>query len=386
MKKNGKGRNFNGEGTFYYSESLKRWVGQFTNPNTGKRQTVSDVDEKKARVKLRKAMSDAENGKYTEKSTITIENLAQEILDLKLNSNIICEATYYRDLDSLAIIKNYIGNIRIQKVTRSQIQDFLNTIKEDYSNSVIGKVYQLLKTVMKEAILRENITKNPMNHVIKPKSVKKDKKIRALTIEEHQKFLNALNSSYANHKYKNVFLIAINTGMRSGEILALQPKDIDFKDKIIHVRSTLSKNKKGLIIFKYDKTKTYAGTRDLPIDDFVVSVLKESIKNMCLNQYGVIFSSNNKLISHTSINGAFLTICRNLEFEIKKNNEYLTEHSLRHTFATRCIEAGMPAHVLQKLLGHTDISTTINTYTDIFNKYKEDEIKKVIEYKKMHNI
>lgn len=379
-------RNFNGEGTFYYSESLKRWVGQFTNPNTGKRQTVSDVDEKKARVKLRKAMSDAENGKYTEKSTITIENLAQEILDLKLNSNTICEGTYYRDLDSLVIIKRYIGNIRVQKITRSQIQDFLNEIKEDYSNSVIDKVYQLLKTVMKEAVLRENITKNPMNHVIKPKSVKKDKKIRAFTIEEHQKFLSALKGSYKNHQYKNVFLIAINTGMRSGEILALQLKDIDFKNKIIHVRNTLGKNKKGSIIFKDNRTKTYAGTRDIPIDDFVVSVLKESIQNMCLNQYGVIFSSNSKLIAPSSINGAFQTICRNLEFEIKRNNEYLTEHSLRHTFATRCIEAGMPAHVLQKLLGHTDISTTIDTYTDIFNKYKEDEIKKVIEYKNMYNI
>lgn len=55
-------------------------------------------------------------------------------------------------------------------------------------------------------------------------------------------------------------------------------------------------------------------------------------------------------------------------------------HMLRHTFATRCIEAGMSAVVLQKLLGHKDIETTLNTYTSVFNKFKEDELKKAEEY------
>ena len=61
-------------------------------------------------------------------------------------------------------------------------------------------------------------------------------------------------------------------------------------------------------------------------------------------------------------------------------------HSLRHTFATRCIESGMPAKVVQKVLGHTDISITLDTYCDVFDKYAEDNLKIADAYMSEHNI
>ena len=138
--------------------------------------------------------------------------------------------------------------------------------------------------------MRDLIIKNPMLGVDKPKSKKQDKKIEALTFEEHKMFIGALK----NRKYEYIFLLAINTGMRIGEILSLRVDDIDFKEKCIKIRRTVTKD--------------------------------------------------------------------------------VNTHMLRHTFATRCIEAGMPAPVLQRLLGHADISTTINSYTTIFNRYKVDEV------------
>lgn len=374
-------RKFNGEGTFYYSEKLQRWIGQFTDQNTGKRKSVSDVDEKKAKAKLRKAMADSENGKYADRNNITLSELGREILDLKLEANIICENTYHRCDSDLALISKGIGQIRVQKVTKAQIQDFLNSLKDDYSNSIIGKVYQLLNLIFKEAILRGILVKNPIDYVIKPKSIKKDKKVRALTIEEHQQFIVSLDK----HQYRNIFLLAINTGMRAGEILALQLENIDFKNKVIKVRKTLSRNKKGQPILK-EVPKTYAGNRDIPFDNKIEKVLKDSIANMTINPKKLLFTHSGKLIATSSLNGAFLTICRNLEFKVKDGNITLSLHSLRHTFATRCIEAGMPAHVLQKLLGHTDISVTINTYTDILDKYKEDEMIKVNNYMIANNL
>ena len=99
------------------------------------------------------------------------------------------------------------------------------------------------------------------------------------------------------------------------------------------------------------------------------------------NEFGLIFSLNGKIIRPSTLNIVFKRICKNLKFEGSYHF-----HMLRHTFATRCIESGMPAHVLQKLLGHTDVSITINTYTSIFDKYKKEEFEKFLEYKRINNL
>lgn len=373
-------RKYNGEGSCYYHKTKQCYIGQYTNPFTGKRHSVSDKDEKKCLKKLRNAIAEVEHGKYTESSNITIEQLGNEIVELKHKANILCSNSYGRYLETLKIIKEHIGDFIIKKITKSQIQNFLNELTTKYSNSVIDKVYCVLNQIFREALARDLILKNPMTFVIKPKSDKKDRKIRAFTIEEQKKFLIAIEG----HKYQKIFLLALNTGMRCGEILALQPEDIDFEKRIIHVHNTLSQDENYKPIFK-DSTKTYAGTRDIPFDDTVAIILKAAIHSMTLNPYRVIFSNQGKLLRTSTINSAFNRICKKAGIEVQKGNVYLTEHSLRHSFATRCIESGMPPHVLQKFLGHTDVSVTINDYTDIYDQYKKDEFNKYLEYKRANN-
>lgn len=372
-------KNFNGEGTLYFSESLNRWVGQFTDPNTGKRKSIYDTNEKKARKKLRDAIKAAEDGIYVNKTNVTVYQIGKDIVELKFKTKITKEAAYLRNLETLKTINDYgLGSTKVQKVTTEKIQDFFNN-QTHRANSCIDKIHSLLNQIFKKAIKKKIITENPLEDIIKPKSEKQDKKVEALTLEEHQHFIKALE----NEKYKNIFLLEINTGMRPGEILALTPNDIDFKNNCIHITKTLTKD----IEDNYklgDSTKTYAGTRDFPLDDQLKAILKDSISKMKLNKNQLIFTLENcKIINVSTINTVFKRICRNLKFNDKDDyNQYM----LRHTFATRCIEAGMPAHVLQKLLGHADVSTTINTYLTIFNKYKEEELKKVADYKVKMNL
>lgn len=369
-------RNYNGEGTVFFNQKLNRWVGQFTDPFTKKRKTVYDKDEKKLKKKLRDAIREAENGKYVEKSRQTIPGIAEKIIERKHNANITGSSAYLRALGTLNIIKkSELGETPIQNVSKDDLQEFFYTLK-DYSNSYISKIFQLIKLAFEEAIKDDLIVKNPMIHVVKPKSNKQDKKVEALTLEQHQAFLASLDKEH----YRDIFLVAINTGMRCGEILALQPQDIDLEKNVIKVSKTITRNDFDAYTLK-EGTKTYAGTREIPFDDDLKSVLINSISNKENNEFGLIYSLDNKIIRPSTLNIVFKRICKNLNFKGSYNF-----HMLRHTFATRCIESGMPAHVLQKLLGHTDVSITINTYTSIFDKYKKEEFDKFLEYKKANNI
>ena len=212
----------------------------------------------------------------------------------------------------------------------------------------------------------------------RPKSAKADKKIRALT-EEEQKILTdcILNDRVPNGRndYRNQILIALYSGMRMGEVNALSPKDIDFKQNVVHVNKTISMGTKGRG-FLGDSTKTYAGVRDIPISKALRPVLERALAEMLPNDLGLIFydTNNDCVIPTSNVNSYYKRVCD------KCGVKCHGQHSLRHTFATRCIESGVPAVVLKKWLGHTDIHVTLDTYADVFDKMNHSAINSLDTY------
>lgn len=391
------GKRGNGEGTIYYSEKLNKWVGQFVagRKADGKlnRKSVYGNTRKEVKEKMTRALAKIQDKTYIDKNNTTIAELGKEIIDDKFNANLIIEVTYLRNLETFSHIENSnIGNRKIQEITVSELKEFLNS-KTNYANSNIEKIYNMLGNIFKEAIKRNIILGNPLLNVVKPKSVKKDKVIRALTTEEQKAFV----SNIKNDPYKNILLIALHSGMRIGEILALKPQDINFKENIIDINNTLTKTQTGKVKVG-DTTKTYTSTRKIPITIILEPILKNSLANYIPNKNNLLFCHfDGSIIAPSTINTHFKKICKNAKIEIvikpkkktdkKGNAKYVNlktsdvnTHMLRHTYATRCIEAGVSAPVLQKLLGHKDISTTINTYTTIFNKFKQNELDNYINY------
>ena len=164
-------------------------------------------------------------------------------------------------------------------------------------------------------------------------------------------------------------------GLRISEVLALTMSDIDLPNKKIRVRRTLTKDEKGNTIMG-QTTKTYAGKRVLPIPDFLMDSIMEQMRiadSQINNEEKLLFKPEHR--QYTDRENANTELKRLLKRHF--GIEDITTHSLRHTYGTRCIESGMAPVVVQRLMGHTDINITLNTYTTIFNRYKEEELKRI---------
>lgn len=297
-------------------------------------------------------------------------------LKRKFDMNLLGETQFSRVTKTIEKLEqNELFHRKIEDLTSEEIQRYLNSLKENYSNSYIKKIYEQISQAFNFAINRGYIIRNPLMDVVKPKSMKKDKVVRAMEIEEQQKFTEYLESKTIKEEpYKNVFLIQMFMGLRVGEALALRYGDIDLRKNVINVNKTLTKDKNERVIMG-DTTKTYAGIREVPIPEFIRESIIEQMVIAENNPDKQLFISNNgKLIDGKNVN-------RVLKERLSKLGiEGITTHSLRHTYGTRCVEAGMRAVALQRLMGHIDVSITLNTYTSVFNKYKESELEKVNQY------
>lgn len=224
------------------------------------------------------------------------------------------------------------------------------------------------------------ISKSPLEDLRVPKSRKKTDKVRALTVEEQARLLDVLNNNDIN--YSEIMLVSMFTGMRGGEICALNIEDIDFQNNCIIVNKTTSRGGDNSVIV--NETKTEAGMRKVLINNDLAAFLKECIGE---RTGGTLFvSSNNKPVTTQQVNYYFWNTLKQYDIQDKSLQGKLTFHSLRHTFATRCIESGVPPKVLQKILGHKDISVTMNVYCDVFEKFEAAHLNAVDKYMKLNNI
>lgn len=379
MKK--KRRRGNGEGTIFEDKKNKRWIGQYilgiAEDGKAIRKSVYGKTQKEVINKLNEVKYQMNNDIYVEKNGIKLVKIMEDIREEKLASNTISGGQYARLKWTINKIKNSkLGEMKIQDVTKNDIQEFLNSIK-DLSDSYIKKLYEQFVQAYRRAEIKKYITYNPMYEVIKPKSDKQTKVVEALDINVQKAFTEYLNKvSIENEPYKNIFLIQMYMGLRIGEVLALSTENIDLENKLLYVKRTLTNDKEFAIILG-NKTKTYAGNRTLPIPDFLVPIFEEQLKYANENLYNLIFTTNDNYIRTSEINKELKRI---FEEELKTSSKNISTHCLRHTYGTRCVEAGMTAVVLQRLMGHKDVTVTLNTYTSVFNKFKKDELEKVNNY------
>lgn len=287
-------------------------------------------------------------------------------------------------------IKPVLGNMQIKDITYTTIKKLLKSlIRDGFKPNSVEIIYTIIHPVFDDAVRDNLIRNNPSDKIMvdikKGENWEKEKK-HALTEQEQKAFVDFLANSDTYNHWLPLFTCLLGTGCRIGEMLGLTWADCDFKNGIININHNLiyRQQDSGKCEFHITTPKTTAGTRVIPMFQSVrKALMQERLKQMqhgfCKNEIdgykGFVFTNRyGEVMTPHNVNRAIERITRDYnaaetalaETENRKPVllPHFSAHILRHTFCTRFCENETDLKLIQEIMGHSDISTTMDVYNE----------------------
>lgn len=286
-------------------------------------------------------------------------------------------------------ISPYIGNRYISSLVKSDIQQLIDKSYDNgYQYERQNKIKVILRDMLQRAVEDNLLINNPVNG-IKLRS-EKEVKASALTIEEQRVFFDYCHNTF----YDNLFNVAVNTGLRPGELFALTMEDIDFDAGTINIDKTLVYQKyldDECKTFHLEPPKTKYSIRKVPINSICREYLERQMELKKIvsqkrpkeqNTYLFVTKFNTPLNS-VIYSDAIKAVIRQINLTRPLDNLFkeFSGHTLRHTFATRCFENKVDAKVVQGYLGHASLKMTMDLYTHVTDDKSMADIEKIVPSK-----
>ncbi|WP_223596688.1 tyrosine-type recombinase/integrase [Neobacillus bataviensis] len=334
--------------------------------------TVKCKNKTEAKKELAKFVTEIEVGEYIAPEKMTFSKFVEEWKE-KYASKQLAPNTYENYVTSLNchIIPSF-GHMRLDQINSFQILNFLDNLGKDGSRSdgKAGKLssatiqfnHRILRNIFKRAVDWKVIKESPVSNIQKPKV--ESKKAQVYTEEQVNILMSHLLN--ADEKWKMIITLAITTGMRRGEILALQWDHIDLEKGKIYVKQSLTYTKENGYIFRQPKTKN--SIRTISLSPNVTEQLKQFklLKNKEKLRVGDKWEGQERFLLFSTWDGKPMYPTSITSWWRKKINEiglpHITFHELRHTSATLLINQGVHMKTISARLGHSKIGTTMDLY------------------------
>lgn len=371
----------NGEGTIY-KRNDGRWCAAFFD-DENKRHFVYGRTQAEVKKKLKAKMEDPNSGRKKDQEIQILEEWTKYFLET-YKKNELKESTYaeYLALYRKHIKGSLIGKEKLEKITSNQFQEFYNKKQEEgYNAKTIKHMYTLVNSALNKAVQLKMIKDNVNNCVILPKI--EAYKTDILTVEEVKKLLTEAK----DEKLYPIVIVAVHCGLRRGECMALKWKNIDFDAAEVHIEGSLCKVMKeiqsdGQMSYEYKilSPKTTKSKRTIPLLPAAIEALKIQKRRQEEDKilYADIYDDQDLVFAR--YNGGYLNQRGFLDEYKSLLKKYgireVRFHDLRHTFASLLLESGESPKIIQELLGHSTITTTMDIYAHVTKKSKINAIEK----------